>query len=67
MIGDVEVVGATLEVPDAGAGLFDQVLVVGDEEDGSFVLLNGLVESVDALKVKVVGGLVEDEDIGLLP
>ena len=66
VVGDVEVVGAAFEVPDAGAGLFDQVLVVGDEEDGAFVLLDGLVERVDALEVEVVGGLVEDEDVGLL-
>src|SRR6266567_151003 len=46
----MEVGGATLEVPDAGAGLFDE----------------GLVEGVDALEIKVVGGFVEDEDVGLL-
>ena len=66
MVGDVEVGGAAFEVPDAGAGLFDEVLVVGDEEDGAFVLLDGLVEGVDAFEVEVVGGLVEDEDVGLL-
>ena len=66
MVGDVEVGGAAFEVPDAGAGFFDQVLVVGDEEDGAFVLLDGLVEGVDALEVEVVRGFVEDEDVGLL-
>jgi hypothetical protein len=66
MVGDVEVCWAALEVPDAGASLFDEVLVVGDEEDRSFVLLDGLVERVDALKVKVVRRFVEDEDVGLL-
>ena len=66
MVGDAEVGGAAFEVPDAGAGLFDEVLVVGDEEDGAFVLLDGLVEGVDALEVEVIGGFVEDEDVGLL-
>ena len=40
VVGDVEVGGAAFEVPDAGAGFFDEVLVVGDEEDGAFVLLD---------------------------
>ena len=43
-----------------------QVFVVGDEEDGAFVLLDGLVEGVDGFEVEVVGGFVEDEDVGLL-
>ena len=30
VVGDVEVGGAAFEVLDAGAGLFDQVFVVGD-------------------------------------
>ena len=66
MVCDVEVGGAALEVPDAGAGFFDEVLVVGDEEDGALVFLHGLVEGVDGFEVEVVGGLVEDEDVGFL-
>ena len=59
-------VGAAFKVPDACAGFFDQVLVVSDEEDRAFVLLDRLVERVDALEVKVVRGFVEDENVGLL-
>ena len=66
VVGDAEVGGAAFEVPDSGAGLLDEVFVVGDEEDCAFVFLNGLVEGVDALEVEVVGGFVEDEDVRLL-
>src|SRR5665213_3116083 len=66
VVGAAEVVGATLEVPDARPGLFDEVLVVSDEEYSAFVLLNGLVERVDAFEIKVIGRLVEDENIRLL-
>src|SRR5271155_160285 len=54
VVGDAEVGRTAFEVPDACAGFFDQVLIVCDEEDGAFVLLDGLVERVDAFKVQVV-------------
>src|SRR4051812_38607059 len=66
VVRDAEVLGSAFEVPDPRAGLFDQVLVVCDEKDRPFVLLNRLVERVDALEVKVIGRLVEHEDVRLL-
>ena len=66
VIGDTEIGGAAFEVPDARASFFNEVFVVGDEEDGAIILLNCLIEGVDGFEVKVVGGFVEDEDVGLL-
>jgi hypothetical protein len=43
-------------VPDAGGDFVDQVVVVGDEEDGALVLLEGDVKRVDGFQVEVVGG-----------
>ena len=63
---DAEGGWAALEVPDAGGDLVDEVEVVGDEEDGAFVLLQREVEGVDGFEVEMVGRLVEDEDVGLL-
>ena len=34
---------AVVEVPDAGGDFVDQIVIVGDEEDGAFVLLEGEV------------------------
>ena len=65
-VDDAEGGWAALEVPDAGGDLVDEVEVVGDEEDGALVLLQGEVEGVAGFEVEVVGGLVEDEDVGLL-
>ena len=47
------------------ADFVDQVVVVGDEQDRALVALQGDVERVDGFEVEVVGGLVEDQDVGL--
>ena len=54
-----------VEVPEAGGDFVDQVVVVGDQQHRAFVALEGDVEGVDGFEVEVVGGLVEDEDVGL--
>ncbi len=38
---------------------------MGDEDDGAVELLQGLVEGVDRFEIQVVGGFVEDQDVGL--
>ena len=52
--------------PDSGGRFFEQVVIVGDEEERSFEFLQREVEGVDGFEVEVVGGLVEDQDVGLL-
>ncbi len=39
---------------------------MGDGDDGARVLLEVLLEPLDALGVEVVGGLVEEQQVGLL-
>ncbi len=57
---------AALEVPDACTDLFDEVLIVRDEEDGAFVLLQRGIERHDAFEVQVVRRFVEHQDVRLL-
>jgi len=33
-------------------------------EDGAFVLLEGEVECVNGFEIEVIGGFVEDEEVG---
>ena len=44
----------------------EEVPVVGDGDDGAVVLLQVLLEPEHALGVEVVGGLVEQQQVGLL-
>src|ERR1017187_2800791 len=53
------------EVPQARRYFIDQIVVVGDQQDGAFVALEGDIERVDGFKVEMVRGLVEDENVGL--
>ena len=39
---------------------------MGHGDDGAFVLVEVLLQPVDALGIEVVGGLIEEEDVGLL-
>ncbi len=43
-----------------------EVTVVSDGYHGAGILLEMLLKPVDALRVKVVGRLVEKKDVGLL-
>src|SRR5215469_5345393 len=55
-----------LEVPDTGCDLIDQIVIVGDQQHGPLVSLQGNVQRVDRLEVEVVRGLVENKDVWLL-
>merc|ERR1719163_146415 len=44
-----------------------ELLVVADDQDATLVILDRQDEGAEALAVEVVGGLVEDEDVGVLP
>ena len=56
---------AVFEDPQAGGDFVDEVVVVGDQQDGAFITLQRDVERVDGFEIEVVGRLVEDEDVGL--
>ena len=46
--------------------MIEEVAVVGNGNDGTLILLQVLLQPINALSIKVVGGLVEEQDIGLL-
>jgi hypothetical protein len=65
LVGAFEVLdGSVLEVPDAGRDFVDEVVVMCDEKDRSLVFLQRDVEGVDGFEVEVVGGLIEDKQVG---
>mmetsp|Transcript_10622 Transcript_10622/g.30457 ORF Transcript_10622/g.30457 Transcript_10622/m.30457 type:complete len:700 (+) Transcript_10622:293-2392(+) len=55
------------EDPALGADGPAKFVVVGDDDDAAFVLRNGTGEGPQRVTVEVVGGLVEDHDVGLVP
>ena len=67
--GVVALVGegaAAVELEDPLGDVVQEVPVVGDRDDGTRVLLQVLLEPEDGLGVQVVGGLVEQQQVGLL-
>ena len=71
--GDVVIIVHHLVDDAIGGELYDAVghslyelMVVAAEEDVAFVELQIVVECLDALKVEVVGGGIEDEAVGIL-
>ena len=67
----VEVAGVDLEAVgvegcDLGADAVEEVAVVRDENDGSVVAVEEVLEPLDARQVEVVGGFVEEQDRGPL-
>ncbi len=60
-----ETVGVdAVELDDVTRDIFEEVAVVRDHDAGEGGGLEGLFEPRDAGEVKVVGGLVEEEDVG---
>ncbi len=58
--------GAAVEFEDPAGDVIEEVAVVGDGDDGAFVSAEVLFEPGDGFGVEVVGGFVEDEDVGFL-
>lgn len=56
--------GLLLDDPQRAVGVTDEALVVRHDDHAALEVADGLREGVDALDVEVVGGLVEDEDVG---
>ena len=55
-----------VELDDAVGGVFEEVAVVGDDEEAETGLREIVFQPFDAVDVEVVGGLVEQEQVGLL-
>ena len=54
------------KVPDSGGDFVDHVFVVADQQNGALEFLQGDIQGVDRFEVQVIGGFVEDQDVGLL-
>ena len=66
--GVVALVGvgvATVELEDPLGHVVQEVPVVGDRDDGARVLLQVLLQPLHALRVQVVGGLIEQQQVRL--
>ena len=57
---------ATVELEYPLAHVVEEVAVVGYGDDCTLILLQMLLEPVDALGVEVIGGLVEEQHVGFL-
>ncbi len=57
---------AAVEFEDPFGDVVQEVPIVGDRQDGAWVLGQVLFQPLHALGVEVVGGLVEQQQVGLL-
>ncbi len=57
---------AAVQLQDPAGHVVEEVPVVGDRHDGAGVLRQVLLQPGDALRVQVVGGLVEQQQVGRL-
>ena len=57
---------AAVELEDPAGHVVEEVAVVGDRDDGALVVVQVALEPRDRLGVEVVGGLVEQQQVGLL-
>src|SRR5438477_3848995 len=56
---------AAVELQDPAGDVVEEVAVVGDGDDGAWIFLEMALEPRDGFRVEVVGGLVEEEQVGL--
>ena len=54
------------DLEDAGGQLGHEPAIVSDEDQGSVVGLERLDQSLDGFEIEVVGGFVEDQDVGVV-
>ena len=57
--------GLVVDVGDVGADVVEEVPVVRDGDDGAVVAVEEVLEPVDGFEVEVVGGLVEQQRLGV--
>jgi len=53
------------EFDDFAGCVFEEVTIVGDDDAGEAGGTKGLFEPLDSFEVEMIGGLVEEEDVGL--
>mmetsp|Transcript_70157 Transcript_70157/g.146772 ORF Transcript_70157/g.146772 Transcript_70157/m.146772 type:complete len:654 (-) Transcript_70157:1258-3219(-) len=58
---------ATLHDPLLRGDAVTELLVVGNDEDSALVVLDGQDQGTQTLTIQVVGGLIEDENVRILP
>ena len=56
---------AVVDLEHARGDAVDEMTVVGDQQDGAGVVLEGVGERLDRAHVEVVGGLVEQQEVGV--
>ena len=56
---------AAVELEDPFGGVVEKIAIVGDRDHGSRELLQELLQPFHALRVEVVGRLVEQQHVGL--
>jgi hypothetical protein len=54
-----------IDVGGVGGDGVEEVTIVGDADEGAVVVLEEVLEPVDGFEIEVVGGLVEEERLGL--
>ena len=57
--------GAVVQLEDPLGDIVEEVAVVSDGDDAAGVLREVSLEPADGLRVEVVGGLVEEQEVGL--
>jgi hypothetical protein len=55
-----------LEDEECGGDLVEEVAVVGDHQDAAGEVDEGRLQDLEGEEVQVVGGLVQDEEVGVL-
>mmetsp|Transcript_9350 Transcript_9350/g.21219 ORF Transcript_9350/g.21219 Transcript_9350/m.21219 type:complete len:1082 (+) Transcript_9350:301-3546(+) len=58
---------AALHDPLLSGDIVAELLVVRDDQDAALVVLDGKDQGTQALAIQIVRGLVEDQDVGVLP
>ena len=56
---------AVIDVRDVGADLVEEISVVGDDNDCVREVDQELLQPVDGVQIQMVGGLVEEQDVGI--
>ena len=61
LVGDA---AAAVELEDPAGHVVEEVAIVGDGDDGARVVLEDALEPRDRFGIEVVGGLVEQQEVG---
>ena len=64
VIGEGGGIAAAIEAEDDGGDAVEQITVVGDEDERALEFEQSFFEDLEGGNVEVVGGLVEEEDVG---